>query len=99
MRTTVELPDALFRKAKAAAAEQGQSLKSFFTEAVEERLCRAGPNAATLPWEAGFGGLRALHRENLRIDRLISAEFETIDGCGLHGYNAPELAEKPVSRR
>ena len=80
MKTTIELPDALFRKVKAAAAARGQSLKSFFNEAVEERLRhRSGPVATALPWEAAFGGLRSLHRENLRIDRLISAEFETID--------------------
>jgi hypothetical protein len=80
VKATIELPDALFRKAKAAAAERGQSLKSFFAEAVEERLRRrTGPAAAALPWEGAFGGLRDLHRENLRIDRLISAEFETID--------------------
>ena len=80
MKTTIELPDALFRKAKAAAAERGQSLKSFFTEAVQERLRRrTEPAAAALPWEAAFGGLRDLHRENLRIDRLISSEFETVD--------------------
>jgi hypothetical protein len=32
-----------------------------------------------LPWEAAFGGLKQLHRENRRIDRIIAAEFETID--------------------
>jgi len=32
-----------------------------------------------MPWEGAFGGLCAVHRENVRIDRLISAEFETID--------------------
>ncbi|MGA2593975.1 MAG: hypothetical protein ABSH32_29080 [Bryobacteraceae bacterium] len=34
---------------------------------------------ASNPWENAFGGLKDLHRENLRIDRLIAAEFETID--------------------
>jgi len=31
------------------------------------------------PWERAFGGLQDLHRENQRIERLISAEFESID--------------------
>jgi hypothetical protein len=31
------------------------------------------------PWENAFGGLKDLHRENRRIERLIAAEFETID--------------------
>ena len=80
MKTTVEIPDALFRKAKAAAAEEGKSLKDFLTEAVTDRLHR-GPSALSQakPWEAAFGGLRALHRENTRIAKLIAAEFEQID--------------------
>ncbi len=79
MKTTVELPDTLFRKAKAAAAEQGKSLKDFFAEAVNDRLRRLAPEQnRSKPWEAAFGGLRTLHRENLRIDRIIAAEFESI---------------------
>jgi hypothetical protein len=80
VKTTIELPDSLFRKAKATAAGQGVTLKSFFTEAVRDRLQRqAGARPAAKPWEEAFGGLKNLHRENLRIQRLIAAEFETID--------------------
>ena len=38
MRTTIELPDELMLRAKQRAAETGQSLKEFFTVAVEEKL-------------------------------------------------------------
>jgi hypothetical protein len=79
VKTTIELPDPVFRKAKAAAAERGASLKDFFTEAVEDLLRRQGGEQAVKPWERAFGGLKDLHRENLRIQRLIDAEFETID--------------------
>jgi hypothetical protein len=80
MKTTVEIPDALFRKAKAAAAEEGKSLKDFFTEAVSNRLNQKNSgDSGTMPWEAAFGGLKQLHRENRRIDRIIAAEFETVD--------------------
>ena len=80
MKTTIELPDALYRKLKSAAAEEGRSIKDILTEAVTDRLRRQrpGPSAAKA-WEAAFGGLRGLHRENRRIDRIIAAEFETID--------------------
>lgn len=80
MKTTVELPDTLFRRAKAVAAEEGKSLKDFFKEAIQDRLRRpvTGQNSPK-QWEAAFGGLRALHRENIRINRVISAEFESID--------------------
>ena len=40
MKTTIEIPDPLFRKAKATAAERGQSLKAFVTEALIDKLDR-----------------------------------------------------------
>jgi hypothetical protein len=80
VKTTVELPDLLFRKAKSAAAEEGKSLKEFFTEAVTDRLCRnAAPPGKAEPWRVAFGELRHLHRENKRIERIIEDEFEQID--------------------
>ncbi|MFT5191821.1 MAG: hypothetical protein ACI957_004866 [Verrucomicrobiales bacterium] len=38
MKTTLELPDDLFRGAKIAAARQGRTLKELFTEALREKL-------------------------------------------------------------
>lgn len=83
MKTTVEIPDALFRQAKAQSAQRGISLKDFFAEAVREQL-RRNPESARAgvqepPWKRAFGGLRDLHRENKRIDRIIAREFERID--------------------
>ena len=80
MKTTVEIPDLLFRQAKAAAARQGIPLREFITDAVRQRLRRpAKPGAAGYPWREAFGGLRDLHRENRRVDRIITKEFERID--------------------
>jgi hypothetical protein len=76
VKTTLEIPDPVFRKAKAKAAEQGVSLRQFVTEAVEEKLHCAG---VAKPWMKSFGGLRHLHKENVRIQKLIDEEFETID--------------------
>jgi predicted HicB family RNase H-like nuclease len=36
MKTTLEIPDAIFRRAKLAAAEHGIPLREFVTEAVKE---------------------------------------------------------------
>lgn len=47
MKTTLELPDQLFRKAKATAAERGQSLKEFVTEALQDK--KAGARRAATP--------------------------------------------------
>jgi hypothetical protein len=32
-----------------------------------------------MPWDKAFGGLSDLHEENIRIEKLISSEFEKID--------------------
>jgi hypothetical protein len=40
MRTTVDIPDHLLRRAKAAAALEGKSLKAFLMEAVVHELER-----------------------------------------------------------
>ena len=78
MKTTLEIPDPVFRKAKAKAAERGIPLRQFVTEAVEEKLDRSG-KPADKPWLKMIGGLKHLHEENLRIQRLIDEEFETIE--------------------
>jgi len=83
MKTTVEIPDLLFRQAKAAAVEQGISLKEFLTGAVMEQLRRKSSGAGSgKPWRKAFGGLRDLHRETRRLERLIAKEFEVIDQEG-----------------
>lgn len=38
MRATIDLPDAVFRKAKAVSSLQGTTLKEFITRAVEREL-------------------------------------------------------------
>jgi hypothetical protein len=90
MKTTVEMPDPLFRRAKATAAEQGVSLKEFFSAAVRDYLQRASteatngkfgvPAPAPRPaWMTAFGGLKHLHKETQRINHIIEKEFEQID--------------------
>ena len=84
MKTTVEIPDALFRKAKATAAERGVSLKDFLTEAVREHLQRdardVAKNKPSAPaWMSAFGGLRRLHKETSRINRVLEQEFGQIE--------------------
>jgi hypothetical protein len=38
VKTTIEIPDVLFRKAKSKAAERSRSLKEFGSEALREKL-------------------------------------------------------------
>ena len=82
MKTTIELPDALFRQSKSLAAARGVTLKRFFTEALEEKLRRSteGGSAANMepPWMAGFGALSDIRDENRRVLELIEDEFERL---------------------
>ena len=77
MKTTLEMPDATLRKAKARAAERGIPLRQFVTEAVEDKL--AAPAVAEKPWMKSFGKLRHLHKETERINKIIEQAFEQIE--------------------
>ncbi len=81
MKTTLEIPDMLFRKAKSQAAQEGKPLKDLFAEGLEMRLRIRGAEFTELekPWMQAFGGLYSLHEENLNIDGVIQAEFGEID--------------------
>lgn len=83
MKTTVEIPDRLFREAKAAAAKDGLSLKTFLTQALTQKL--AGPaegkskGPSTPGHMNGFGTMRRRHTETKRIQKRIDGEFSRID--------------------
>jgi hypothetical protein len=81
MKTTLELPDQLFRKAKATAAERGQTLKEFVTEALREKLVldRGRGYESQPEWMQGFGKLKRLHKETARVQSLVDREFEAIE--------------------
>jgi hypothetical protein len=77
VKTTLEIPDALFRCAKSVAAQRGIPFKDLVSEALAEKLRPVG--AGERPWLKTFGKLRGLHTETTRIERIIQEEFETID--------------------
>jgi len=73
MKTTLEIPDVLFRRVKSKAAERGQTLREFVSEALQEKLA-AGPE-----WRQGFGKLRRLHEETKRVQARIHEAFEVVE--------------------
>jgi hypothetical protein len=78
MKTTLEIPDAVIRRAKANAAQRGIPLGQFVTEAVEEKL-RAGSCPPDKPWLHLAGQLRHLSDETVNVNRTIEMEFERIE--------------------
>ncbi len=78
MKTTLEIPDPIFRRAKSAAAQRGIALRAFVTEAVEEKLSVAS-QMKERPWIKLAGGLKHLHKETARINEIMNSEFEKIE--------------------
>jgi hypothetical protein len=77
MKTTLEIPDQLFRRAKSVAAEQGIPLRELVTEALADKLRSA--RSGEKPWLKSFGKLRNLHSETARINAIVEEEFERIN--------------------
>ena len=78
MKTTLEIPDPTFRKAKATASALGIPLREFVTQAVEEKLSLGGKRHGR-PWLECAGELAHLHEETVRIQKIIDEEFEQIE--------------------
>ena len=76
MKTTLEIPDFLFRRAKSVAAERGIPLRQFVTEAVQEKLKTTSQEK---PWMKHLGKLKHLHKERTRVERHVEEAFEQID--------------------
>jgi len=81
MKTTIDIPDPLFRKAKSKAAESGQTLRELVTQALAEKLAGAGTRRGSREpaWMDGFGKLRRLRKETKRIQARIERTFEAIE--------------------
>lgn len=78
MKTTLEIPDPVFRRAKSVAAERGIPLREFVTEAVKEKLS-VEAKIGQRPWLKHMGKLKHLRKETKRINRLIEEQSEKID--------------------
>ncbi len=76
MKTTIEIPDFLFRRAKSVAAERGIPLRQLVTEAVQEKL---KTTSRERPWMKHLGKLKHLHKERKQIDKRVEEAFERID--------------------
>ena len=78
MKTTLEIPDPIFRRAKSVAAQRGIPLRVFVTEAVTGKL-EASSKREEKPWVRLAGGLKHLHKETVRLNRIIKNEFEKVE--------------------
>lgn len=77
MKTTIELPDELFRRVKAEAALRGESLKLFIREALERRLGRSSIEEEEVGWRKVYG--RADGDSVAEVDRAVERDLEVVD--------------------
>jgi hypothetical protein len=78
MKTTLEISDDLFRRAKATAALRGESLKDFVAEALQAHLeQQPAGSSASRGWRSVFG--KARREEVEPVDALVAAEFERVN--------------------
>ena len=74
MKTTLEIPDPLFRKAKATAAQHGVTLREFVNDALREKLSGDPKAAAEYLLAAYKGG-----HKDARVDLLTRPEAWSAD--------------------
>lgn len=79
MKTTLDIPDELFRRVKMTAVSRGSTLKRYVAEALESKLREEAKEQRPKPWMKSFGRLSHLKDETRRIEKRVEAEFETID--------------------
>ena len=75
---TIEISDFLHSSAKLRAKDRGVTLGQFVSEALEQKLQPCLPVKGK-PWMKSIGGLKHMHEENVRIQKLIDEEFGRFD--------------------
>ena len=77
MRTTIDIPAPLLKKAKIKAVEKGISLKEFFTGLLEKELQSDQPNQHPAPWKTlqGKGSAASLHPTDTPFDDYYGPDW------------------------
>lgn len=75
MRTTIDIPDELMKKAKIKAIEEGVSLKKLFTGILEKELAGTQSNQKA-PWK--------------ELEGMGSANNLSPEESGFDGYSGPD---------
>jgi hypothetical protein len=78
MKTTLEIPDSIFRRAKSKAAKQGISLRQFVTDALRDKL-KSAAMATRQPWIKPSTRPGSMRPANRQMDALIAEVFGQIE--------------------
>lgn len=93
MRTTIDLPDRLFKEAKSAAAQRGMTLRDVIEEALRRQL---QTDARPVPVAAGAGlevknGMLVIKRKGRSV---INPTAEQLDDWSRSGGRGPHLTSR-----
>lgn len=78
VKTTLEIPEPVIRRAKARAAATGQTLTRLVTDALNEKLAKPAAQARR-PWMRLAGAFKRDRAESRRILDAIEREFEVME--------------------
>ena len=88
MRTTIDLPDDLFRKAKARAAMQGQALKDLVADALK-LLLQTPKETATSPRRTQFPIVKPKDPNRKLTPEMVTAATEQLLAEEAAAYGRP----------
>lgn len=77
VKTTLETPDDLFKRAKTIATLRGESFKDFVTEALQAHLERQATGGSPRGWRSVFG--QARREEVEAVDAILTEELERVE--------------------
>lgn len=69
MKTTVDIPTALYRHSRSIAAARGVSFRTFLTEALQEKVLHGDVRA----WTDSFGALASAPEALAEVERVAAA--------------------------
>jgi hypothetical protein len=78
VKTTLEIPDSTYRRAKATAARRGQTVAAFISAAVEAKLAAEERGIKERPWMEFAGVFQSERQESKRILKRIEKACERI---------------------
>lgn len=82
MKTTLEIPDALFRQVKAQAAMNGQSMKTLVVDVLRASIAQPVRKKGVPPrppWRSLYGSLRDEADALNKVQATIDSEFGKVD--------------------
>lgn len=77
MKTTLDIPDDLYRAVKARAALRGTTVKVLLTEALLEKLARDAKTEGPVGWRSCFGKVSRAAAEE--IQAVVDETFSVVD--------------------